>query len=130
MTETMSNQELKMILEKRRREKVVQDNLDERQLHNKLREFRDYSLSASISGNTGEIVVVDLINQPVIIPLQSNCTRLITSFTRKKDTRRGTGEATYTLEGDCPLALNTVDIIDRTALLLNLTVIHNSNFIF
>ena len=44
MTETMSNQELKMILEKRRREKVVQDNLDERrQLHNELREFRDYS---------------------------------------------------------------------------------------
>ena len=44
MTETMSNQELKMILEKRRREKVVQDNLDERrQLHNEQREFGDYS---------------------------------------------------------------------------------------
>ena len=44
MTETMSNQELKMILEKRRREKVAQDNLDERrQQHNELREFRDYS---------------------------------------------------------------------------------------
>ena len=38
MTETMSNQELKMILEKRRREIVVLDNLDERrQLHNELR---------------------------------------------------------------------------------------------
>ena len=95
MTDTMSNQELKMILEKRRREKVAQDNLDERrQLHNELREFRDYSLSASISGNTGEIVFVDLINQPVIIPVQSNCISLITSFTRKKDTRRGAGDAT------------------------------------
>ena len=38
MTKTMSNQELKMILEKRRREIVVLDNLDERrQLHNELR---------------------------------------------------------------------------------------------
>ena len=48
ITEVMSNQEPKTILEKRRREKVLQDNLHERrQLINKLRKFGDYSEFAS-----------------------------------------------------------------------------------
>ena len=42
-----------------------------------------WDCSASVSSNTGEIVLIGLISEPVIIPVQTNSTSLITNFIRK-----------------------------------------------
>ena len=68
----------------------MQDNLDKRrELIYQPRDFGDNSKSASsniasISDNTGKmLVLVDLIKEPVVVPVQSDNTNLITSFMRK-----------------------------------------------